>query len=65
MTERSTKTGKELERQVADAYRALGARKVEHDIELEAADRSLHRIADWLEATGGLYAPLEGGHNGF
>ena len=50
------KTGKKLERQVANAYRAMGARKVEHDVELaghqidvyvemETADRALHRIA--------------------
>jgi signal transduction histidine kinase len=56
MTDKPVKTGKELERQVADAYRAMGARKVEHDVELaghqidvyvelETADRSLHRIA--------------------
>jgi len=56
MTKKTTKTGKELERQVADAYRAIGARKVEHDVELaghqidvyvemETADRALHRIA--------------------
>jgi hypothetical protein len=56
MAKETTKTGKALERQVADAYRAIGARKVEHDVELaghqidvyvemEAADRSLHRIA--------------------
>jgi hypothetical protein len=56
MVKKTTKTGKALERQVADAYRAIGARKVEHDVELaghqidvyvemEAADHSLHRIA--------------------
>ena len=56
MARKTTKTGKALERQVADAYRAMGARKVEHDVELarhqidvyvemETADRSLHRIA--------------------
>ena len=50
-----TNTGKELERYVADAYRQMGA-KVEHDVELdgnqidvyvelETADRGLHRIA--------------------
>ena len=54
---KTTKTGKALERQVADAYRAIGARKVEHDVELAGhqidvyvelgttADHSLHRIA--------------------
>jgi len=56
MPEKTVKTGKGLERQVADAYRALGARKVEHDVEIaghqidvyvemEASDGSLHRIA--------------------
>jgi len=56
MAKKNTKTGKELERQVADAYRAMGARRVEHDVELaghqidvyvemETADRALHRIA--------------------
>jgi len=56
MGEKNTKPGKALERQVADAYRAIGARRVEHDVELaghqidvyvemETADRSLHRIA--------------------
>jgi hypothetical protein len=56
MARKTTKTGKALERQVADAYRAMGARKVEHDVELaghqidvyvemETADRALHRIA--------------------
>jgi hypothetical protein len=56
MARRTTKTGKALERQVADAYRAMGARKVEHDVELaghqidvyvemETADRALHRVA--------------------
>ena len=50
------KTGKTLERFVAQAYRDLGARKVEHDVELsghqidvyvelETADRGVHRIA--------------------
>jgi len=56
MARRTTKTGKALERQVADAYRAMGARKVEHDVEMaghqidvyvemETADRALHRSA--------------------
>jgi hypothetical protein len=57
MARKTTKTGKALERQVADAYRAIGARKVEHDVELAGhqidvyvelgttADHSLHRIA--------------------
>ena len=56
MASKTAKTGKALERRVADAYRAIGARKVEHDVELaghqidvyvemETADRSRHRIA--------------------
>jgi formylglycine-generating enzyme required for sulfatase activity len=56
MIQETNKTGKELERWVADAYRQMGARKVEHDVEmaghqidvyveLEAVDHSLHRIA--------------------
>jgi len=57
MAKKTTKTGKALERQVTDAYRAIGARKVEHDVELAGhqidvyvelgttADHSLHRIA--------------------
>ena len=51
-----TNTGKEFERLVAQSYRRLGARKVEHDVdlaghqvdvyvELEVPDRSLHRLA--------------------
>jgi hypothetical protein len=55
MAEKTTKTGKTLEKRVANAYRAIGARKVEHDVELaghqidvyiemETADRALHRI---------------------
>jgi hypothetical protein len=35
MTERPVKTGKKPERRVADAYRAMGARKVEHDVVVE------------------------------
>jgi hypothetical protein len=38
MTKQTTKTGKELERRVADAYRAMGARKVEHDAERRQRD---------------------------
>ena len=56
MTKEETKTGKELELGVAQAYRDMGARKVEHDVELagnqvdvyvelETADRGLLRIA--------------------
>lgn len=67
MTGKATKTGKELEQRVANAYRQMGAKKVEHDIELagnqidvyvelEMADRSLHRIAveakDWTSRVG-------------
>ena len=60
MTKKIAKTGKELERRVADAYRAMGARKAEHDVELaghqigvyvemETTDRALHLIA-WRES---------------
>lgn len=64
---KKAKTGKELERRVADAYRKMGARKVEHDVrlagnqidvyvELDTADRGLHRIAveakDWTSKVG-------------
>ena len=67
MRKAATNTGKELERRVADAYRRMGARKIEHDVplagnqidvyvELEAPDRSLHRIAvevkDWAKPVG-------------
>jgi hypothetical protein len=67
MAKKTTKMGKALERHVADAYRAIGARKVEHDVELaghqidvyvemETADRALHRIAveakDYSKAVG-------------
>lgn len=56
MTEPVANTGRTLERQVADAYRAIGARRVAHDVEiaghqidvyveLETADRSRHRLA--------------------
>ncbi|GEM_PF-2804367 len=56
MAKKTTKTGKALERQVANACRAIGAWKVEHDVELaghqidvyvemETSDRALHRIA--------------------
>ena len=67
MTKKATKTGKELERRVADAYHTMGAWKVEHDVELagnqidvyvelETAGRLLHRIAvevkDWSKPVG-------------
>jgi len=56
MADEQKTTGKELERLVAEAYRALGARSVKHDVELEGhqidvyveletQDRGLHRIA--------------------
>ena len=56
MAKKETKTGKELEKRVADAYRAMGAWKVEHDkkmagnqidvyVELETPGHLLHRIA--------------------
>ena len=62
-----TNTGKELEKQVADAYRQMGARTVKHDVELvgnqidvyvelETHGRHLHRIAvevkDWARSVG-------------
>ena len=34
MTTKAAKTGKELEQRVANAYRQMGAKKVEHDVEL-------------------------------
>ena len=34
MTSATTNKGKQLELEVADAYRRLGARKVEHDVEM-------------------------------
>jgi hypothetical protein len=67
MIQETTKTGKELERWVADAYRQMGARKVEHDVpmagnqidvyvELETPGRLLHCIAievkDWSKPVG-------------
>lgn len=60
-------TGKLLETDIVGIYRKLGARKVEHDVdlagnqidvyvEIEAADKSLHRIAieskDWSASVG-------------
>lgn len=35
MAKQTAKTSKELERRVAGAYRAMGARKVEHDVVVE------------------------------
>jgi len=68
MAKKATKTGKELERRVADAYRAMGACRVEHDVELAGNQidvyvelktthrRFLHRIAvevkDWSKPVG-------------
>jgi len=67
MTSKATKTGSELERRVTDAYRQMGARKVEHDVELagnqvdvyvelETPGCLLHRIAveakDWSKPVG-------------
>jgi hypothetical protein len=67
MTKKATKTGKELERRVADAYREMGACNVEHDVELvgnqidiyvelETPGRLWHRIAveakDWASPVG-------------
>lgn len=63
----TTRTGKELERWVANVYRQMGAQKVEHDVEMggnqidvyvemEAPGRLLHRIAvevkDWSTKVG-------------
>lgn len=67
MNQGAKKTGRELERQVADAYRRMGARKVEHDVEmagnqidvyveLETPGCLLHRVAvevkDWSRSVG-------------
>jgi hypothetical protein len=67
MSQEADKTGKELELWVADAYRQMGARKVEHDVrlagnqidvyvEMETSDRGLHSIAveakDWTSKVG-------------
>jgi len=67
MASEATKTGSELERRVADAYRQMGARKVEHDVELagnqvdvyvelETSGGLQHRIAieakDWSKPVG-------------
>jgi tetratricopeptide (TPR) repeat protein len=64
---RTVKAGEELELAVADAYRQMGAWKVEHDVdlagnqidvyaELTTTGRSLHRIAvevkDWQSTVG-------------
>ncbi len=56
MTVKSANTGKPFELQVADAYRVLGARRVEHDkeiagqqidvyVEFDLPDSSIHRLA--------------------
>jgi len=67
MTEKAITTGKELERRVGEAYRQMGAWKVEHDVpiaghqidvyvEMAGPDRSRHRIAveakDWQSPVG-------------
>ena len=67
MTSKATKTGSELERRVADTYRQMGARRVEHDVELAGNQVDvyvelgtpaglLHRIAveakDWSNSVG-------------
>jgi hypothetical protein len=61
------RSGRKLERHVADAYRSIGARKVEHNVlmgghqidiyvEMEGRDGSVHRIAveakDWQSPVG-------------
>lgn len=66
MSGKGSKTGRELERRVADAYRAIGA-QVEHNrelagnqidvyVEIESPDRGRHRIAvevkDWNRSVG-------------
>jgi hypothetical protein len=66
VSDEASRPGRALERQVADAYRAMGAR-VEHDVELAgnqidvyvemgSADRGLHRVAvevkDWRKPVG-------------
>jgi len=68
MAKKTTKTGKALEWQVADAYRAMSARKVEHDVELsghqidvyvemETADRALHRVTTQPAVLGAICEP--------
>jgi hypothetical protein len=67
MTSATTNKGKQLELEVADAYRRLGAHKVERDVEiagnqidvyveLEAPGRLIHRIAvevkNWARPVG-------------
>jgi hypothetical protein len=67
VTSGATKTGRELEQHVANAYRRMGARKVKHDVELagnqidvyvelETPGRLLHRVAveakDWTSPVG-------------
>lgn len=67
MPNKAKKTGKELERRVADAYRQMGARTVKHDVELvgnqvdvyvelEMPGSLLHCIAievkDWAKPVG-------------
>jgi len=67
MTSATTNKGKQLELEVADAYRQLGAHKVERDVEmagnqidvyveLEAPGRLMHRIAvevkNWAKPVG-------------
>ena len=47
MTKESTETGKDLEHRVVDAYRRMGARKVEHDIELASNEIDIYvELAD-------------------
>ena len=68
MAKKETKTGKELERRVADAYRAMGAWEVEHDkemagnqidvyVELETPGHLLHRTAVEAKVPGTLEVP--------
>ena len=54
MAKKEKKTGKELERRVAQAYRDMGAWKVEHDVEMVAdvADRLCVLVAGRIVAEG-------------
>jgi hypothetical protein len=46
MAKKAAKTGRELERRVAQAYREMGARKVEHDVELAGNQVDIYRTGD-------------------
>ena len=62
---RTTKAGMELELTVAEAYRQMGAWKVEHDVdmagnqidvyaELAMPGNSFHRVAEVFQGPGGV-----------